>query len=259
MQHRLANPAFPQSAGRTACARIRLFRETDENRLPDGFSGDLDQHIAECAPCRDHLERIARRQDGATQASFSACANDPNPLHPGHAPDGWESLVNQHRRFMLRVAMEMSGCRATADDIVQETLLWLGTNPWTFVPMRKNSLRKWLKRHTRRVALTVLRPWRRPLLPLDQPTMRHLVGQRPPRRHEIDPETLKAVFDHAKLIVRKRFRPMGWMAFEAVYEKGQDAREASKDLGISRNSVYIYGCRIFAVLQEEARRLLNEV
>lgn len=259
MEHRFANPEFPEPAGQTVCSRIRLFRETDENLPSDELSGGLDRHIAECAPCRDHLKRIARgRPDRDAQPLFSTSANDPNPLHPGHSPGGWEFLVRHHRRFMLRVAMKVTGCRATAEDVVQETLLWLGTNPWNFLPSRKDALRKWLKRHTRRIAVTLLRPWRRPLLSLDGYDMRHLAGERPRRRHEIDQETMEAIFHHAKLIVRKRFRPMGWRAFQAVYENGQDPRDAAKDLGISRNSVYIYGCRIFALLQDEVRRLLNQ-
>ena len=49
---------------------------------------------------------------------------------------------------------------------------------------------------------------------------------------------------------------MAWRAFEAVYEQDRDPRVAAKELGISRNAVYIYGCRILAMMREEANRIL---
>ena len=181
-----------------------------------------------------------------------------NRFHPDRNPGGWEELVLNHREFMLQFAERLAPDAHTAEDIVQEALRALWVAPWTFSPLIPNALRRWLKRHVTLAASRVLRPWRIPLTLADHRKYHRRVGERPARRHEISREDMHDMLDRAKIIVRKRFRNIGWKVFEAVYENGQDPREAAESLGISRNVVYIYGCRIFSRLQEEARRLMAE-
>lgn len=143
-----------------------------------------------------------------------------------------------------------------AEDLAQEVLLRLAGNGRLGPGHSEQEVARWIRTKVVQLAPGWLRQWR-PAMSLDEKTARHLVGERPTGRHEITPRHLAELYETAKTAVRKRFRPMAWMAFEAVYENDRDPREAASELGISRNAVYIYGCRILATMREEASRLLD--
>ena len=197
----------------------------------------------------------------AGRAGASAVGKTPstlghNSFHPDRNPGGWDELVLSHRAFMLRYALSFTRQRETAEEIVQEAFLAMLTLPWNFSPHVDNALRQWLKRQVRLAASRVLKPWRTPLKMVPHRKRHHLVGDRPARKHEITPEDYARLYTTVKRAVRKRFREAGWRAFESVYEQGIDTRETAAAMGISANSVYIYGCRIFSAMREEAQRVL---
>ena len=180
-----------------------------------------------------------------------------HPMHPDAWPtSGWAGFLKEHRKYMLSVALKFTPDLNAAEDLVQEALIGLMTKPWTFSPGANEALRVWIRRNVKSVVARTLKPWRARFGSLDERRDRDIPGDRPPRRHEITEDDYAEMYETAKRGVRKRFRDKAWRAYEEVYEKGMDTQEAARLLGTSPNAIYIHGCRILAMLREEAARLL---
>lgn len=181
-----------------------------------------------------------------------------NRFHPDHNPGGWNELVSKYHHFMLQAALGFTNDQQMAEDIVQEALKTLFTIHWNFSPLIHDALRRWLRRHVRLAASRVIKPERSTIKLVDHRKLRGRVGDRPPRRYEITLEDHARMYEAAKRAARKRFRDSGWRAFESVYEMGIDTRKTAEAMGISANAVYIYGCRILAIMREEGERILAQ-
>ena len=58
-------------------------------------------------------------------------------------------------------------------------------------------------------------------------------------------------------ILRPRFEPMTWRAFELVTLAGKSPQEAAAELGVTVNSVFIAKSRVLSLLRQEAADLID--
>lgn len=162
----------------------------------------------------------------------------------------------RHAAQALRASFRFTRDIHLAEDLAQDALLRLASIGRLGPVHSEREVALWIRLKVAQLAPSRVRQWRSEIY-LDEKAARRLVGERPVGRHEITRSHLAELYETVKTAIRKRFRPMAWRAFEAVYENDRDPREAALDLGISRNAVYIYGCRILATMREEAARFLE--
>ncbi|PMR59699.1 RNA polymerase [Verrucosispora sp. ts21] len=142
-----------------------------------------------------------------------------------------EALVRQiwqeHGRAMLAYAVQVTGNRADAEDVVQETLI----HAWRHahhLSARRDSTRTWL--------LTVVQ---------DIVAARPRAGSAGTRRAGTEPSDVTALHDHAEQVVDamvvaegvRRLIPKHRVVIELIYLRGYSLADAADALGLSTDTV----------------------
>lgn len=182
----------------------------------------------------EQLDRLAARSDHGAWSSF---------IHV------YEPVVRQY------VADVFQGADGT-DDVVQEVFLWLYTHDWKLRSPHPGSFRCWLRKVAVNLALKSLRRRRRHHLPADPVVLDKRAGEKEYSHYEFDESDRSALVERAKTLIRKEFRAQGWEIFRRVYENREDPDTVARSLGISRNAIHIYGCRIINRLKTAVRDLM---
>lgn len=169
-------------------------------------------------------------------------------------------FVNLYAPLVRRYVSEIAGPGDAVDDVVQEVFIWLYSHEWNVTLPRRGSFRRWLKRVSVNLALKGLKKRRRqPQHAVDPELLDGLPGDEPLLSNEIDAAERAHLVERAKVYIRKEFRPQGWEVFRRVYENHEDPSEVARELGITRNVVHIYGCRIIARLKAVVRDYIDEL
>lgn len=161
---------------------------------------------------------------------------------------------------MRRYVAEVAGPGEAGDDMVQDVFTWLYSHEWNVTLPRRGSFRRWLRRVSGNMALKSLQKRRRQQQqPVDPEILDNLAEDAMPGLNEIDEAERAHLLERAKVFIRKEFRPQGWEVFRRVYENHEDPSEVARELGITRNVVHIYGCRIIARLKAVIRDYIDEL
>jgi DNA-directed RNA polymerase specialized sigma24 family protein len=145
------------------------------------------------------------------------------------------------------------------DDVVQEVFMWLYSHDWNLILPRPGSFRRWLRSLSMKLALKdseKRKNWQQTVDPI---VLDELAEEYTPGIDEIDAEHRAWLVERAKSFIRKEFRPVGWEIFLRVYENHESVVDVGRDLGITRNVVHIYGCRIIARLKAVIRDFIDEL
>ena len=145
------------------------------------------------------------------------------------------------------------------DDVVQEVFMWLYSHEWNLELPRRGSFRRWLRRMSRNLALKDSEKRKKRYQAVDPLVLDELADEDMPAINAIDAEDRARLVERAKTFIRKEFRPEGWEIFRRVYENHESVVDVGRDLGITRNVVHIYGCRIIARLKAVIRDFIDEL
>ena len=145
------------------------------------------------------------------------------------------------------------------DDVVQEVFMWLYSHEWNLELPRRGSFRRWLRRMSRNLALKDSEKRKKRHQAVDPLVLDELADEDMPAINEIDAEDRARLVERAKTFIRKEFRPEGWEIFRRVYENHESVVDVGRELGITRNVVHIYGCRIITRLKAVIRDFIDEI
>ena len=173
--------------------------------------------------------------------------------------EAWGLFIHLYTPLVKRYVGEVLGQADTHDDVVQEVFLWLYSHEWNLNLPRRGSFRRWLRRVSGNLALKNIERRKRQHQPVDPVMLDDLTGEDIPGSNEIDAADRAQLVERAKTFIRKEFRPQGWEIFRRVYENHEDPLEVARDLGITRNVVHIYGCRIITRLKAVISEFIDEL
>lgn len=173
--------------------------------------------------------------------------------------EAWGLFIHLYTPLVRRYVAEVAGADDAGDDVVQEVFLWLYSHEWNLNLPRRGSFRRWLKRVSFNLALKNQQKRKRGQQPVDPDLLDDIAGEDLPGANEIDGADRAQLVERAKVFIRKEFRPLGWEVFRRVYENHEDPSEVARELGITRNVVHIYGCRIIARLKAVIRDFIDEL
>lgn len=173
----------------------------------------------------------------------------------------WQSLVDLYTP-LIRHWLEWHLASQDVDDLVQEVLAVLVRKLPAFQrQQRTGSFRRWLRNITTNCLHDFWRAQRaRPRLGrgadlgrvLEQLEDPHSdLSRRWDRQHD------EHVARRLLKLVRPRLKLRTWQAFERVVLEGAPSEQVARELGISINAVYIAKSRVFRLLREESRGLLD--
>lgn len=168
-------------------------------------------------------------------------------------------FIHLYTPLVERYVGEVQWQAQTRDDVVQEVFMWLYSHEWNLILPRPGSFRRWLRSVSRNLALKDSRKRKNAQQLIDPVILDDLTSEDHPSVNELDAEDRAQLVERAKTFIRKEFRPEGWEIFRRIYENHESVVEVCRDLGVNRNVVHIYGCRIIARLKAVIRDFIDEL
>jgi RNA polymerase sigma-70 factor (ECF subfamily) len=162
---------------------------------------------------------------------------------PAADPLAWQRFVEMFAPLVFQWARRFGLQEADAEETVQNVFLILLRRLRTFEYDATQSFRAWLSTVTRHQALARLRSNDAAPLDKDFPA--------PEASAELERREYSAwVIQRATQIIANDFEPQTWSAFQAYVLENRPAEDVARELGMSRNAVYLARNRVLARLRD---------
>lgn len=173
--------------------------------------------------------------------------------------DAWERFAHHCGRVILSWCRRRNFSQVDADDVVQESMLVVLVRIHEFRRLGSGSLRAWLRAIAWRCRCDEVSKSKGHLRLLElQARYRQatsdieLLEQQFDRLHEID------CLERCLAAVRERVQPATWLAFQKHALEKKSGPAASKELGVSLESIYAAKHRVLRLLGLEWKRLTGQ-
>jgi RNA polymerase sigma-70 factor (ECF subfamily) len=171
-------------------------------------------------------------------------------------PETWARFVEIYGQLIVEWNQEAGLQSADANDVAQEILLAVLEKIPGFQRTEEGSFRMWL----RTIALAKIRGHNRRRKRLDRmediDSLPQMADPGPEREYAADYS--QSVVSRALKVISRDFEESTWRAFELVFFEGRDPEVVGRELGMSRNSVYIARSRVSKKVREILRDLIDE-
>src|SRR5262245_26033077 len=174
----------------------------------------------------------------------------------------WQRLVELYTPLIRGWLRQHAPGLREADDVVQDVLAVVVRRLKEFEHQRIGSFRRWLRTITVNCLRDHWRAGRRagPAGSGDSDLL-ELLGQLEDPRSELsrawDLEHDRHVTHRLLEMIRDRFEPATWKAFERVALEGAGADQVATELGLSVNAVFIAKSRVLSLLRQVGRGLID--
>jgi RNA polymerase sigma-70 factor (ECF subfamily) len=169
---------------------------------------------------------------------------------PAADPSAWQRFVEMFAPLVFQWARRFGLQDADAEETVQDVFLTLLRRLRTFDYNPNQSFRAWLSTVTRNQALARLRR------SAASPLVEDIPG--PESDSELERREYCAwIMQRATQIIARDFEPLTWSAFQGYVLENKPAADVARDLGMSRNAVYIARNRVLARLRDVLAGLLD--
>lgn len=174
--------------------------------------------------------------------------------------DTWQLFIGVYSPLIRHYASEAGARPDQEEDILQEVLVWLYSSEWELDLPRRGSFRRWLKQ----VVWNFTRMQQngrstKAWTTLDPALVDEMEEEGGTRFHELDAEVRMDLIERALHMLRPQFQERGWEIFRRVYIQNLKVEDVAAELGVSRNVVYVYGCRIMRRVKEVVNELIDEI
>ena len=177
------------------------------------------------------------------------------------AETDWQRLVELYTPLVRGWLRQNAPTLRDSDDLVQDVLAVVVRRIGDFEHQRTGSFRRWLKS----ITVNCLRDhWKRqrgkPAGTGDSDFL-HMLQELEDPHSEMsrrwDEEHDRHVTQRLLQLIRSRFEPSTWRAFERVTLEGASPDETAAELGMTVNAVFIAKSRVLACLRQEGRGLIE--
>lgn len=172
----------------------------------------------------------------------------------------WVEFVTLYEPFLQHLARRLGVPERHVADVVQQVLLAIAksVDGWSD-DGETASFRRWLAAVARNVVIKFMRKERRQAGGRGGTELVELLEQFPAEPDRQDVER----YEHELIVwaaeqVRHEFIDTSWAAFWATVIDGQSVADVSKELGISRGSIYMSRSRIVARIRKKVNEVLDE-
>lgn len=172
----------------------------------------------------------------------------------------WRIFIDVYSPLIRHYASEAGARPDQEEDILQEVMIWLYSSDWELDLPRRGSFRRWLRQVVRNFTRMQqngrsTKAW----ATLDPALVDEMEEEGCTRFHELDAEVRMELIERALHVLRPQFHERGWDIFRRVYVENLKVDEVATELGVSRNVVYVYGCRIMRKVKEVVAELVDEI
>lgn len=171
-------------------------------------------------------------------------------------PETWARFVEIYGQLIVEWNQQAGLQSADANDVAQEILLAVLEKIPGFQRTEEGSFRMWL----RTIALAKIRGHNRRRKRLDRmediDSLPQMADPGPEREYAADYS--QSVVSRALKVISRDFEESTWRAFELVFFEGRDPEAVGREMGMSRNSVYIARSRVSKKVREILRDLIDE-
>jgi RNA polymerase sigma-70 factor (ECF subfamily) len=189
-------------------------------------------------------------------ASVSTSLSMLDRLRRTRDPETWARFVEIYGQLIVEWNQQAGLQPADANDVAQEILVAVLEKVPGFQRTEEGSFRNWLKS----IALPKIRGQIRRQKRMDSwrdiDEMTELAD--PSQEREYAADYSESVVSRALKVISRDFEESTWRAFEMVFFEKRDPEEVGRELGMSRNSVYIARSRVSKKVKEILRDLIDE-
>ena len=176
----------------------------------------------------------------------------------------WDEFAGYYRKYIYMVARNMRLSHHDAEDILQRTLLKLWENlPKFKYDTNKGSFRSWLCTIIRNMVINLIKKKSRMLTGLDTEEQyrikKYLDSVQLPEVEEIAEKEWKLFLSNTAW---ERVEPTLTEKVKATYLmllKGKSLDSVAEELGIQKNTVYVYKLRVIEKIQREIKLIEQDL
>ena len=176
--------------------------------------------------------------------------------------ESWQRLVDVYTPLIRNWLRRQQLIPSEHDDVIQEVLSIIVRKIPTFEHNgRPGAFRAWLRAITVNCLRDFWRSKKAPALPNDSDVLSRLAELEDPASNMSrlwDEEHDRAVTRRLLELLKPRFKPQTWQAFQRVSLEGADPDAVAAELGITVNAVFIAKSRVMTLLRQEGAGLLLE-